>query len=76
MTAFDRKRAYLVGPDRFPRLRLPSRGAPIEGAKLADDTPVLVIERGGERLAVLVRDMVYHHLAQGELAGEPYIVSF
>jgi len=41
-----------------------------------DDTPILVVERGGERLALITREMTFHHVAQGEMAGEPWMVSF
>ena len=37
---------------------------------------LLVFERGNERRTLLVTEMSYHHIAQGELAGEPYLVSF
>ncbi|MDA8353974.1 MAG: DUF3179 domain-containing (seleno)protein [Firmicutes bacterium] len=40
-----------------------------------DDT-VLVVGRGGERLAFWMYQMTYHHVAQGKLAGEPYIVNY
>lgn len=54
------------------------RHAPVElgAAGFADDTELVVIERGGLERAFLVREMSYHHLAQGGLAGEPYLVSF
>ena len=41
-----------------------------------DDTPILVVERGGQRLALITREMTFHHVAQGEMAGEPWMVSF
>lgn len=37
---------------------------------------LLVFERSGERRAVVARQMAYHHTVQGDLAGEPYLVSF
>ncbi|OYD07282.1 DUF3179 domain-containing (seleno)protein [Paludifilum halophilum] len=37
---------------------------------------VLVVERGGERLAFSLYQMTYHHVAQGELAGQPFILAF
>lgn len=37
---------------------------------------LMVFERGGERRALLLSEMVYHHVCQGELAGEPYLVTF
>ena len=41
-----------------------------------EDTPVLVMEGATGVLALLTRQMCYHHLAQGEMAGEPWMVSF
>ncbi|MDR6227213.1 DUF3179 domain-containing (seleno)protein [Desmospora profundinema] len=37
---------------------------------------VLVVERAGKRLAFSLYQMTYHHVAQGELAGQPFILSF
>jgi len=37
---------------------------------------LIAFERGGMHRAFLAREMAYHHVAQGELAGEPYLVSF
>ncbi len=45
-------------------------------AELKDDTELLTFERGGQRRAVLVSEVIYHHVVQGELAGEPYLVTF
>ena len=44
--------------------------------KLKDDKELLVFERGSQRRAVLLLEAVYHHVIQGELADEPYLVSF
>ena len=48
----------------------------LKGSDLGQDEELLVIERGGIERAFVLRQMAYHHIAQGELAGEPYIVSF
>ena len=45
-------------------------------AKLKDTQELLVFERGGQHRAVLLPEAAYHHVIQGELAGEPYLVSF
>ncbi len=45
-------------------------------AGLSDDTELLVFERGDQRRAVLLSEAFYHHVIQGELAGEPYLVTF
>lgn len=60
----------------FVRLRASSAGDLLSTARLAGGTELLVVERNGERLAMGAREMAYHHLAEGELAGEPYMVSY
>lgn len=47
-----------------------------ELSRLRDDEELMVFERGGQSRAVLLRQMSYHHVAQGQLAGEPYLVTF
>ena len=49
---------------------------PLAEAGLSDDKELLVFERGNQRRATLLPEMLYHHVVQGELAGEPYLVSF
>ncbi len=73
---FDPTRAMLREPDMFRRFEVPGKGEPLAGAGLAADTDLIIIERGGEARALIARQMAYHHLAQGKLAGEPYLVSF
>mgnify|MGYP001067303800 CR=1 FL=1 len=53
----------------------PLRGA-ISANKLRGDTRVLVLEHPAGLLAFLTDQMVYHHVAQGETNGEPWMVSF
>ena len=45
-------------------------------AQLKPDNELLVFERGGQRRALLLPEMAYHHVCQGELAGVPYLVTF
>jgi hypothetical protein len=35
-----------------------------------------MFSRGGMMRALVAREMAYHHVAQGELDGRPYMVSF
>lgn len=49
---------------------------PLKSAQVDKRAELLAFERGGERRVLLVEEMSYHHIAQGELAGEPYLVSF
>lgn len=74
--AFDSSRAWLNGPDNFPRFVVPDRGTPLRDAGLAPDTELFVAERGGERRAFVMRELSHPHMAQGKLAGQPYLVSF
>lgn len=76
---FDAERAYLGSGPTFTPLHDPEF-EPLEGAlrsgAVEDDTPLLVFEAGGETLALVTAQMSYHHVAQGEMAGEPWMVTF
>ena len=48
----------------------------ISANKLQGDTRVLVLDHPAGPLAFLTDQMVYHHVAQGETNGEPWMVSF
>jgi hypothetical protein len=76
MREFDVSRAKLKAPDQFKRFAVPDVGEPLAKAKLKGDDWLLVVARGGLRLAFQLNHMAYHHVAQGTLAGEPYLVSF
>ena len=54
----------------------PKKAVPLSSADLRPDEDLLVFERGGSRYALILRQMTYHHVAQGALDGEPYLVSF
>jgi hypothetical protein len=73
---FDVNRALLAGKAVFKPFLPDNRGVPIEEAGLKPDTKLLVFKRGKEHRALLFDEMVYHHVAQGELDGEPYVVTF
>jgi hypothetical protein len=79
MTEFDASRAWLSDKDQFEpfyvKVTRPLREALASG-NVREDTPILVMERDAGVLALLSRQMSYHHLAQGEMAGEPWLVSF
>ncbi len=60
----------------FVPFRPTGPGTPLADADLPDDEELLVVERAGERLGFVMRQMAYHHVAQGELAGKPYLVTF
>lgn len=73
---FDIERAWLAKPDHFPRFTVPARGEALRSAGLGADDSLIIVERGGDRRALRLREMAFRHAAQGELGGEPYLVSF
>lgn len=44
--------------------------------EVRDTTPLLVMESDAGRIALLTHQMSYHHVAQGTIAGRPWMVSF
>ena len=78
-TGFDTDRALFWAEPNFVPLRNPE-WVPLRDARrareVADDTPVLVFEAGGQTLVLVSSQMSYHHVAQGEMAGEPWMVTF
>lgn len=79
VAGFDVNRAMLRDGSRFtPFLVEESQmlRQALDDGLIEDDTPILVVERGGQRLALITSEMMFHHVAQGEMAGEPWMVSF
>lgn len=76
MEEFEPDRAWLREPDLFQRFRVPEQGVPLAASKVDPDAMFLVVARERIRRAFLVTEMAYHHLAQGALGGQPYLVSF
>jgi hypothetical protein len=76
MGDFDAARAFLQRPDMFRRFRIPSEAPPLRDQGLASERLLIVFERGLTKRALLLDQMGYHHVAQGELSGEPYVVAF
>ncbi len=68
-----------IGGGRFEPF-LVSKTEPMQDAmsagKLQDDTRLLVLDHPTGVLAFLTDQMTYHHVAQGEIDGEPWMVSF
>jgi len=78
-TAFDPRRAVTAGggmirPFMVKDLR-PLKDA-LAAGDMKDDTPVLVVGRGGTAVILLTQQMSYYHVAQGELSGRPWGVFF
>lgn len=76
MANFEPSRAWLKKPDYFPRFVAPAEGQRLTALDLPELEELLVVERGGTRRGFLMRQAGWHHVIQGELSLEPYIVSF
>jgi hypothetical protein len=48
----------------------------LNGGTLDQDTPILVFDTRAGPIALVTAQMAYHHVAQGDEAGEPWMVSF
>jgi hypothetical protein len=73
----DRSRAWI--PRRgflFQPFSVRGEGTLLSAAGLADTTELLVFRLGGQVRALVAREMAYHHVAQGTVAGEPFLVTF
>ncbi len=64
------------GFDPFPVATTEPLKDALAAGKVSEETAVLLLDRGDTRLALLTEQMSYHHIAQGELEGEPWMVSF
>ncbi len=78
-THFDISRAWIpdslaIEPFYVKETRLLSE-ALARGA-LTENTSILVVEHEAGKLALLTLQLVHHHVAQGEIAGQPWMVSF
>ena len=70
---FDADRAMLMKRELFRPLAVQSTerlADALTRKRVAADTPLLLLERDGEALALRTHQMIYHHVAQGELAGD------
>lgn len=78
MAEFDSRRATLRDRNIFPPFHV-KETVPLKEALKSDgvreDMHLLVIKRNAWTLALPTRHMIYHHVAQGEMAGEPWMVS-
>jgi hypothetical protein len=76
---FDTDRAIFWREPNFDPLRNPDWGSlsdALGSGDVSDDTPVLVFEAGGSTLVLVSSQMAYHHVAQGDMKGEPWMVTF
>ena len=78
-TDFDIDIARIADGSLFEPFRVsetePLRDA-MSAGKLQGDTRVLVLHHPAGTLAFVTDQMAYHHVAQGEIDGEPWMVSF
>lgn len=75
MAEFDRAKLFKIGLF-FKPFYIHADGASLTTVNLRLDEELIIFDRRGETRALLAREMAYHHMAQGELAGEPYLVTF
>ena len=76
---FDIDRARVGAGSRFEPFRVSqtqSLRQALAAGVVVSDTRLLVMEHAAGRLALLTDQMAYHHVAQGDIAGEPWMVSF
>ena len=76
---FDETRALMNDEpmfDAFYPSEYESLASARKSGRINDDTALLVLRRGETTLTLLTMQMSYHHIAQGDLAGEPWMVSF
>jgi hypothetical protein len=79
MAEFDSRRALLLRRDIFVPYHVTSTSLmrdALSRGDLREDAPVMVVQRGAATLVLLTQQLSYHHVAQGELAGEPWMISF
>ena len=78
-TDFDIDIARIGFGSRFEPFRVSETEPPqdaMSAGKFQADTRVLVLDHPAGVLAFLTDQMAYHHVAQGETEGEPWMVSF
>lgn len=76
---FDASRAALSNVDLFEPFRVTTTRL-LRDALASEDVSasaqVLMTHRGPWTLTLLVREMSLYHVAQGEIAGDPWMVTF
>lgn len=60
----------------FEPFQVLDQGASLSSLNMSPDLELIVFTRNGSSRALVAREMAYHHVAQGELGGQPYLVSF
>ena len=78
-TTFDASRAVLSDDNLFDPFYVQatiSLQEALAQRSVRDDTDLLLLDHPQTPIALLKAEMAYHHVAQGEIAGEPWLVSF
>ncbi len=76
---FDIHRAIFWSGPNFMPLRNPewlSLDAFLRVGVIDKDTPVVHFSAGGKTLVLVSAQMAYHHIAQGDMNGEAWMVTF
>ena len=77
MTEIDRSKTQVKKSGcQFEPFEVPRKGKRLSDLKLSGDLELIRVERNGEQRLLVVREMAYHHVAQGELSGEPFLANF
>ncbi len=76
---FDPSQALLSDTDLYPPLyvtRTRQLREALAARDVRDDTPILLVTHEAWTLALPLRLMALHHVAQGEMAGRAWMASF
>lgn len=77
--SFDPDRAMLAERPNFDAFRVSETRSLADALKdgaVERQTPLMVMQRDEATLALITTQMAYHHVAQGNLMGEPWLVTF
>lgn len=76
---FDPDRAWIADTGQFDPFVVetmkPLKDA-LDDKEVESSTWLLVVEHPAGRLALVTDQLSYHHVAQGSIGGEPWMVSF
>jgi hypothetical protein len=75
MTEYQRSKLLKIGFFFKPFL-VHSSGVDLAQTRLHPYEELILLNRRDESRVFLAREMAYHHVAQGRLKGEPYLVTF
>lgn len=76
---FDLDRAFMSDETMFVPFEVTetvSLRDAVDAGTISEETALLVFDHDMGKLAFVTQQLAYHHVAQGEMAGEPWMVSF